>query len=174
MLALALGAGIVLARWIRARSCASAAVAERTSASRALHGEEALAQDAQDAWDVARRAGREPRAYFDALAKAERAVADRPSDATRLAALALAQYRVEHFGDALSTAVRCRAVRDEAGLSPDPRDVAIEAMALEKLERTSEARARLAQARAIAAAPVWSTDDDVRALLSEASSLVDR
>jgi hypothetical protein len=129
---------------------------------------------ADDAWRVVCRPDRPAREYFDALAEAERAVERQPSDAKLLSTLAAAQYRVEHFGDALSTTARCRAVRDEAGEPPYPGDVAIEAMALAKLERPDEARVRLTQARALAAAPVWAGDDDVRALVSEAASLVER
>jgi hypothetical protein len=132
------------------------------------------ARRADDAWRVVCRPDRPAREYFDALAKAERAVERQPSDAKLLSTLAAAQYRVEHFGIALSTTARCRAVRDEAGEPPYPGDVAIEAMALEKLERPDEARMRLAQARALAAAPVWAGDEDVRALVSEATALVER
>jgi WD40 repeat protein/serine/threonine protein kinase len=121
------------------------------------------------AWLTVLRPGGSPEGYAQALRKLEAACRIVAGDSRRLDgyrhALALAFYRAGRPEEAL------RATEKPGGAGPRPVDLAVRALASQRLGRYAEARAALEQLRTLAAGP-GSADQEAVGFLEEAESVV--
>ncbi len=97
----------------------------------------------KDSWNLVCSGGGSLEAYNAGLRGAEAAVAAEPNNPIFLNTLGVAQYRTERYEEAYATLTRCDELRRQQRDADWPRDVAVLAMALFKLERIDEARAML-------------------------------
>jgi WD40 repeat protein len=122
----------------------------------------------EDAWAVVKSAGREMAAYRTGLRRAERACQLIPSDAGLLGTLGVAQFRTGAYREAIATMDRRSALRN----GPTATDLAVCAMAHEKLGKHDAARDAIEKLRAEMKKPANQKNEELQSLLREAEALV--
>jgi dipeptidyl aminopeptidase/acylaminoacyl peptidase len=149
----------------------------------AIEVAERRGEDAQglfeSAWLTVVRPAGTPELYQRSVRKLEAALRVVSDDVRRgqeyQHALALAYYRVGRHEDALKTVDRLNASADGAGASPPPArpiDLAVRAMASQKLGRFAEARGALDQLRELVERQGETSDQETLDFLKEAESEV--
>jgi serine/threonine protein kinase/WD40 repeat protein len=123
------------------------------------------------AWAVVRYPGEAPAVVAFARQQAETA-ADLASVWQFENTRALARFRDGDLEGALRSVERSVTLQVEVGLTTHPSDWATAAMALHRLGRLDEARAKLAMAIAESELPPWRGDSEIGALVNEARELL--
>jgi hypothetical protein len=123
-------------------------------------------------WAVVRRKGAGPEEYRRALRCAEAACRLNPENGAYLETLALAQYRLGRYGEALAAVTEADRRNAARPKGRRPEDIAILAMTLHQLDRRGEAQAALEDLRAAMKKPEWAKNSDCQELLREAEALL--
>ena len=103
-----------------------------------------------------------------ALHMARRACEQAPDNHDFLSSLGVAQYRVGHYEDALTTLLRS----DEFNGGTRPADVAFIAMSQHALGRIDDAKTTFERLRELMNQEQWKNDDEDRAFLNEAAQVL--
>jgi hypothetical protein len=126
------------------------------------------------AWQVVSRPGCPADLYDLALSLVEAVCRERPNDGAFLNTLGVAQYRCEHWEDAVTTLTRSNQINSSSQLGPQPADVAFLAMVLHRLDKNEEARNEFERLRELVRQEKWTADEEALGFLHEAEALIDR
>jgi WD40 repeat protein len=121
---------------------------------------------------IARQRSRTPAEYRLALRCAEAACRHEPQDGPYLTTLAMAQYRVGKYQEAVETLRRAGPLNAAAPDAPRPAELAFLAMALSRLDKWEEAQATLQRLREVMHKPPWARRNEAQDFLREAEGVV--
>jgi WD40 repeat protein len=119
-----------------------------------------------------RRLDRKPATYRLALHQAQAACRLCPDNRDYLVTLSLAHYRVKDYDEALHTLQRARRLFADAAQPPPPALLAFLAMTQYQLGHKAQAQAALDQLHETMKLPSWAAQDEAKAFLGEAESLL--
>jgi eukaryotic-like serine/threonine-protein kinase len=122
---------------------------------------------------IAGRPGAEPSAYRLALQRSELACRLMPFEGSYLTTLAMAQFRLGKYQEALTTLTRADELNQETNGGPLPADLAFLAMSRYKLGETARAQASLTEMRATLEKPNWARNEEAQRLSKEAEALLE-
>jgi WD40 repeat protein len=119
-----------------------------------------------------RQPARAPADYQLALRQAQAACHLCPNNRNYRVTLGIAQYRLKEHDVALHTLQKARNLFTDAAQPPPPALLAFLAMTQHELGHEAQAQSALAQLRETMKQPPWSAQDEAKAFLAEAESLV--
>jgi Flp pilus assembly protein TadD len=122
-------------------------------------------------WLVASRRGAPPDAYRLALRQAEAACRLEPSNGELLNTLGVAQYRSEHYREAVATLTHSDRLNSGGAPGSQPADVAFLALAHHRLGEPDQARTALRRLRALMKKPEHASTSEAQLFLSEAEEI---
>jgi hypothetical protein len=157
---------------LRADSALSEPVRREALAMAKQHVENALILD-RASRAVVRLPSAEPAAYRRALDQAELACRLAPYEGTYHTTLALAQYRVGMFAEAIATLTQADMLYATVRQAPPPADLALRALAEYRRGRKDAAKAALDLLRDSMRAPNVARDEEVQGFLREAGDVIE-
>jgi len=123
-------------------------------------------------WDIVARPGANAAAYARALVLAAEACRLAPSNGLYLNTLGAAQYRVGAYKQALEILTRSEKLNAEKNQGSCPCDLAFLAMTYHQLGQQKQAQETLRRLRETMKNPEWAEDEEAKAFLREAETLV--
>jgi WD40 repeat protein len=124
------------------------------------------------AWLVARQPGAAHKEYELALRQAQAACRLAPEDVTCLEGLAMVQYRLEQYENALHTLDHCIRASDQPPFERVPWHEGLRAMAYHQLGQRQEARAAFDRMREFMTQPRWANHPEARTFWQEAQKVL--
>ena len=120
-------------------------------------------------WETVRHAGESHGAYVKALSMAEACVQISPNSANYLALVAMGQYRIGNYQDALGTFDKALARKTKPSAAPT---MAFRSMALAQAGKSAEAIGELGRLRELMKDTKHAGDPDLQVLFDEAALVV--